>query len=194
MGFVQAQRVFNSSKCGCVFIQTDAVWWSECQYCSRLTMTVCYLSLLFPFFCYLFVPDCLVTECSTTFVCLRFCLLTVFIYASIHGNQEDSKYQESKFINESLVQLMYSACIYTYSICMYMYTVLTIQPTIRSWIFVGLITIIMILCSSGCSFMHIHVADLNADTLVMFRLIWLVCWLMGSECVPYDWAHELSLT
>ena len=30
--------------CGCVFIQTDAVWWSECQHCSRLPITVCCLS------------------------------------------------------------------------------------------------------------------------------------------------------
>lgn len=26
MGLVQAQKVFNSSVCGCVFIQTDVVW------------------------------------------------------------------------------------------------------------------------------------------------------------------------
>lgn len=28
-----------------------------------------------------------------------------------------------------------------------------------------------------------HVADMNTDTLVVFWLIWLVCWLMGSVCV-----------
>lgn len=61
MDFVQAQRVFNSSVCGCVFTQTDAVWWSECQHCSRLPITVCYLSGLL-FFCCLFVPDCWVTD------------------------------------------------------------------------------------------------------------------------------------
>lgn len=53
-------KVFNSSVCGCVFIQTDAVWWSECQHCSRLPITVCYLRCLLCF-C-LFVPDCWVTD------------------------------------------------------------------------------------------------------------------------------------
>lgn len=43
--------------------------------------------------------------------------------------------------------------------------------------------LVVILSSSGCSLMRIHVADMNTDTLVVFWLIWLVCWLMGSVCV-----------
>lgn len=62
--------------CGCVFIQTDAVWWSECQHCSRLPITVCYLSCFSV--CLLLTAELLI--CSTTLVCLCFCVETVWTY------------------------------------------------------------------------------------------------------------------
>lgn len=40
-------RVLNSSECGCVFTHTDAVWWSECQYCSRLPVMFCFAAVCF---------------------------------------------------------------------------------------------------------------------------------------------------
>lgn len=111
MGFVQAQRVFNSSECGCVFIQTDAVWWSECQYCSRLPITVCYLSCFscFSAACFFLIE---LLMCSTTFVCLCFCVETV--RPSAHGNPEENKYQESKFIIKTSVWYIYICIIYMY--------------------------------------------------------------------------------
>lgn len=52
-------RVFNSSECGCV--HPDAVWWSECQYCSRLPVMFCFAAV------------CFVKLLPYTFVCLCLC-------------------------------------------------------------------------------------------------------------------------
>lgn len=49
------------------FILTDVVWWSECQRCSRLTITVCFLCLL--------TVEFLI--CSNTSVCLWWTLIGI---------------------------------------------------------------------------------------------------------------------
>lgn len=99
MGFVQAQRVFNSSKCGCVFIHTDAVWWCECQHCSRLSITVCYLSCFVFFF--LLIGDSLIR--LTTFVCLCLCVETLVHWAYMEIQRTIIPIIQSRYLNIGLI-------------------------------------------------------------------------------------------
>lgn len=86
MSFVLAQRVFNSSVCGCFYSDRCSL----VKWVPALQQVINNSVLPQLFVVFLFVPDCWVTD--------LFNHLSVSVFLrlfNLHGNPEDNKYQES---------------------------------------------------------------------------------------------------
>lgn len=78
------------SVCGFVCVQTDAAWWSECQYCSSLPITIRFFLL----------SACswpLSYWCVQPPLCVCVFMKRLFnIYRDLHGNPEEREYQKNQ--------------------------------------------------------------------------------------------------